>query len=97
MSHEVILHSCAEEDVLDAMNWYEKKLHGLGNRFLFSLDATLQIISRNPNAFPKVYKDYRRALLRRFPYGVFYIIENEKVIVMAVFHEKRNHLSIKNR
>ena len=71
MTYEVSFRSCAEKDVNDAIKWYEDKVKGLGNRFLLSLDATIQIISRNPQVFPKVYKKFQRALLHRFPYSVF--------------------------
>lgn len=97
MTYEIIFRSCAEKDIIDAINWYETKVNGLGHRFLLSLDATLQIISRNPEAFPKVYKEFRRALLHRFPYGVFYLVENKRIIIMAVFHEKRRPSSWKKR
>ncbi len=61
-------------------------MKGLGAHFIFSVDATIQSIQRNP----KAYKNLRRTLLRRFPYGIYYFIKNEFIIVIAVYHEKRN-------
>jgi len=90
MKYELIIRSCAEQDIAQAVNWYEENATGLGSRFVLSLDATLHSILRNPEAFPKVYKDIRRALLLRFPYGIFYLIDENKIIVIAVYHEKRN-------
>ena len=97
MTYDLIILSVAEKDIIDIILWYEKKVKGLGNRFIVSLDATFQSIQRNPKIYPKVYKDFRRALLPRFPYGIYYIIENYSIIIFAVLHEKRNPESWKNR
>jgi len=97
MNYELIVRSVAEKDITDIVLWYEKKLKGLGNRFITSLDATFQSIQRNPEIYPKVYKEFRRALLPRFPYGVFYIIENNSIIIFAVLHGKRKPDTWKNR
>ncbi|MBL1212682.1 MAG: hypothetical protein HND52_04870 [Ignavibacteriae bacterium] len=48
-------------------------------------------------SYPKVYKNIRRALIRKFPFGIHYIIENEQVIVIAVFHVSRNPMDISSR
>jgi toxin ParE1/3/4 len=90
MNYELIILSVAEKDITDIVLWYEKKISGLGNRFIISLDATFQSIERNPKVYPKVHKDFRRALLPRFPYGIYFIIEKYSIIIFAVLHEKRN-------
>ncbi len=97
MKYEIIVRSCAENDISDAVAWYEKKVSGLGKRFLSSLDSAIQSISHNPEAFPKVYKEFRRYLLHRFPYSVFYSFDKNRVILFAVFHEKRHPKNWKNR
>ena len=90
MNYKLKVLSCAEQDIEHAVLWYENKLKGLGSRFLLSIDATLQSIKRNPNRYPIVYKNFRRALIQRFPYSIFYFIENYSIIIIAVYHEKRN-------
>ena len=97
MNYELIVRSDAEKDITEIVLWYETKLKGLGNRFITSLDATFQSIQRNPGIYPKVYKEFRRALLPRFPYGVFYIIENHYIIIFAVINGKRKPNTWKNR
>jgi len=57
---------------------------------MLSVEATLSRIRRNPKQFPIVDGNTRRALLKRFPYGVFYEIEESTIILTAVFHAKRN-------
>ena len=97
MKYEIVVRSVAEKDITDIVIWYEKQLQGLGNRFLTSLDATLNSIHRNPKIYPKVYKDFRRALLPRFPYAIFYTIELNEIVVFAVFHGKREPKSWQKR
>jgi toxin ParE1/3/4 len=57
-----------------------------------SLDATLQSIKRNPNSYQKIYQETSRVLLRKFPYALFYLVEDKKVIVIAVLHQKRSEI-----
>jgi len=87
----------AEQDLTDTYLWYENQSPGLGNDFLLCVEATLNQMQRNPESFQLVHRNVRRALLRRFPYGVFYIISNESLVVLAVFHAKRNPRSWQQR
>jgi plasmid stabilization system protein ParE len=58
----------------------------LGLEFLRCLEATVVSIQRNPLMYPAVFAEYRRALVRRFPYAVFYEVEAERIVIYAVFH-----------
>ena len=80
----------AEDDISDAFRWYEDKASGLGSEFMRALDACLSGIQRYPKSGSPVHKEVRRALLRRFPYGVFYLLEGETIIVIACFHASRD-------
>ncbi len=66
MSRPLILRQDAEDDVEAAYRWYEEQSSGRGAEFLRSVEASVASIERNPEAYQKVYKDARRALLRRF-------------------------------
>jgi len=90
MSYEIIVRPEATREVQEAFNWYEEKSEGLGLEFLRAADACIAGIKRNPLASPTIYQDIRRALLRRFPYALFYIIKEERIIVLACFHAKRD-------
>ncbi len=90
MSYEIIVHPEAAREVQEAFDWYEEKSEGLGLEFLRTADACLSGVKRNPLAFPMVYEQVHRALLRKFPYALFYIVKEEKVIVLACFHIKRS-------
>jgi toxin ParE1/3/4 len=80
----------AEADLAEAFAWYEERRRGLGERFLLSVEASLATIQRHPESFPLVHGPIRRALLRRFPYGVFYTVEEPAIVVLAVFHCRRD-------
>lgn len=86
----ILFHPEAESDVFQAFCWYEEKMPGLGARFRLSLDAALSAIQVRPEAYPIVHKQVRRALLRRFPYGVFFLVIGEDILVLAVSHASRD-------
>jgi toxin ParE1/3/4 len=85
-----IFRPAAAADVEDAWQWYEARREGLGDEFLDVIQATLESITAHPESAPVVHRDVRRQLLRRFPFGPFYRIVEEQVVVVACFHAKRS-------
>jgi plasmid stabilization system protein ParE len=79
----------AEEDIQQAHDWYDQRRPGLGLEFLKTLEGTIQALVRMPEMCPVAHNAYRRALLRRFPYSVFYIFDSGLITVVAVFHHSR--------
>jgi plasmid stabilization system protein ParE len=80
----------ARTEIATAYAWYEEQAPGLGAEFLRALDAVLQRLAREPALYAVVHGRVRRALLRRFPYGVFYAEAGEAVVVLAVVHAHRH-------
>jgi toxin ParE1/3/4 len=80
----------AEFDVGDALAWYGERGRGLGDQFLQALDERLESVRLSPLSYPKVHGEIRRALLRRFPYCVFYIIASSEIVVLACLHGHRD-------
>ena len=80
----------AELEAASAFEWYEARSPGLGTEFLRALDAALASIQRNPTMYPVVHGRVRRHLLRRFPYGVFFVEYPTEVVVFAVVHARRH-------
>ncbi len=74
----------------DAYQWYEDQRHGLGELFLTELDSCLKKIQTNPTANSKVVKNYRQGILRRFPYVIVYEILHKEIIILSIFHTRRN-------
>ena len=79
-----------EEDAIAGYEWYETKSPGLGEDFLRMFYARAGEISRNPLIFQKVYNEFRRCLLRRFPYAIYFTIMDRKIIVFGLFHCARD-------
>ena len=90
MSRELIIRPEAEAEIAEAFVWYEARSSGLGSEFLLVLDAAFNSILRNPNLYPQVHKRVRRALTRKFPFAVFFLVEKKRIVVLSVFHAKRN-------
>jgi len=101
MSTRLILLPEAKKDIAEAYIWYEKQSIGLGSEYLRCVDATLLSIQRMPFIFPVTYKTYRRALIHRFPFSIFYEFDSEKnsCVVYAIFHFSQDpskwHIRIK--
>jgi plasmid stabilization system protein ParE len=90
MSNQLIFLPEAREDIFDAYTWYEEQSLGLGLDFLRCVESLSCTIARNPLMYPSVYEGYRRALVRRFPYAVFYEVSDGQIIVYSVFHCSRD-------
>jgi plasmid stabilization system protein ParE len=89
VTHKLILRQAAEQDLEDACRWCEKRQPGLGRRLLECVDETLPKLQQRPEFGLTVYKQLRRANVRRFPYGVFYQVLNDRIIVVAILHGRR--------
>lgn len=90
MKYTIIIRPEAEIELQDACLWYEEQSKGLGLEFIRCIDVALSSIMSSPLMYAEIYKNIRRVLIRRFPFGIFYIFEQNKIIVLAVFHAKRN-------
>lgn len=84
-----------EEDVINGYAWYETKSRGLGEDFLRMFYASSNELSWNPLFYPKVYQDFRRRLIRRFPYAIYFTIEDYRIIVVGFFHCARSPQAVK--
>ena len=76
----------ADDDVAVAYGWYEGQDPGLGEDFLRCLEACTLTIQRHPQLYPVAVDEFRRALIRRFPYEMFYEATADTLFIYAVFH-----------
>jgi plasmid stabilization system protein ParE len=97
MTFVVRLRTEAESDIHDAAVWYESQRLRLGHDFLDAVEASFTRISENPLQFPILYRGTRRALLARFPFGVFFRVEGQTIVVLAVMHASRNPVRWRDR
>ncbi len=84
------LRPAAAADIEDAYRWYEARLTGLGGEFLDAVDNAITKLVERPLAYAVVHRTVRRILLPRFPYGLFYVVANGTVEVVACFHVRRD-------
>ncbi len=77
-------------DIREASDYYKKAGPDLERDFLDELAITLGAVSRHPLAFQTIYKQVRRARLRKFPYGVFFRERNGLLRVIAVVDLRRD-------
>ena len=74
----------AEADITEAYEYYESCQQNLGTDFISCIEESFEHIKNNPNEYRKIYKNVRRALVRRFPFGVYYIVFEDSVSVIGV-------------
>lgn len=86
MSLEALLRPEARHELAAASEWYEARKAGLGGDFLDEFLAAIGRIEDHPKSCPVIDRDIRRALLRRFPYALYYLVEETHIEVLGVLH-----------
>ena len=97
MTPELRLRPEAELDLVDASMWYQEQAPGLGHQFLDEVLSAFSAIKKTPRMYPVVHRNTRRALIHRFPFGIYYRIETGAIVVVAVMHGSRNPRRWKRR
>ena len=90
MTTSVRVRAKARLDLKRAADWYEAQQPGLGGEFVDEVQAVFESIAAYPARHPLVHRGTRRALLRKFPFGVFYRVTGEVAVVVAVMHGSRH-------
>jgi plasmid stabilization system protein ParE len=97
MNHSLIIRPEAEHDLAEAYRWYESQREGLGRRFITATDMEILSIREHPRLYPVVHNGIRRALVHHFPFGIFYRLAYNQIVVIAVMHCRRNPNEWKQR
>lgn len=90
MTYEVRLRDEADRDLTAAALWYELNRPGLGDEFLREVERVLRSIAERPAMYPIVWRETHRALMNRFPFGIYFRISNDIIVVAAVMHGSRH-------
>jgi plasmid stabilization system protein ParE len=93
----VVFRPQAEVEVLAAQQWYEERRLGLGGEFRAVIDEVMDRASRQPESFPRVHGEMRRALFQRFPFGLYFEIIDHQIVVLGVVHGHRDPKTWKSR
>ena len=87
---KIIILPFAELDIKDSIIDYVNKEVGLDKKFLTILNQAFQIISENPFSFPIIKQTIRKFVIKDFPFNIYYIVNEDHIFILAVFHNKRN-------
>jgi plasmid stabilization system protein ParE len=97
MNYVLVFRPEVGAELKEAYDWYESQKVGLGDEFLECVDNLLDRICLMPESYVFVHRDVRRAVVKRFPYAVYYRVVSSRVIVIAIFHGRRNPETLQGR
>jgi len=86
----VLFTAAAEADVEEAFQWYEAQRPGLGAAFRHAVDVAVAAVESRPETYAILHRNTRRVLLPKFPYGLYYRIMHESILVVGCIHAKRH-------
>jgi plasmid stabilization system protein ParE len=89
MNRKVRLTEEADRHLTEAAQWYERQRSGLGCEFLDQALSAFPLLIEHPLRYPLVRHDIRRAPMAKFPYGIYFRVEQSKVVIVAVMHARR--------
>ena len=95
MIYSLIVRSQAEKDIWESALYYEDQVKGLGREFVFCIDDAMTQIQKTPFIYSKIHKEFRRGLVRKFPYGIFYIAEENCLSVVRVLNLRQSPETIR--
>ena len=90
MSYSILVRPKAKADIREAARWYEEQRAGLAAQFLLSVEQAMGGLRATPKMHRIVVDDIRRKLLQRFPYFLYYQVEETRVVVLGLFHTRRD-------
>lgn len=99
MSYKIKLLPIVYSDLKKAKKWYFDKSEDLADEFKIEVDKEIDYIGEYPENYQRKYKELRQSLVTRFPYAIFYLVEEEKkqVVIFGVLHTSRNPEIIRKR
>jgi hypothetical protein len=82
--------STAELELKEALEFYESAREGLGIEFLNEVEATIRLIESYPLAWTSLSPRTRRCRMHRFPYGLFYQVRHDEILIVAIMDLRRD-------
>ncbi|MCU0443359.1 MAG: type II toxin-antitoxin system RelE/ParE family toxin [Microscillaceae bacterium] len=98
-NYQIIIGEKARQDVQDVVDWYESQKSDLGIDFFLYFEDKIKVLETNPKLYPTYFDYFRRFLLKKYPYAIYYLIDevNFNIEIIALFHSSRNTESIHKR
>ena len=97
MSRPVVFRVYARNEYDEAVARYESERPGLGWEFSWQVEALLELVAAQPALFRRVHGPVRRAIMKRFPFGIHFLDEPDRIVVLAVFHASRDPAELRRR
>ena len=97
MAIEFIVKECAKNEIIEIVDWYNYKQSGLGERFYLDLMIKFEKIKRNPSIYSFYRKDFRRAVIKNFPYIVIFKVAENEIVVYTIIYGGRDPELINKR
>jgi len=97
MIRRVIIRAEAKRDLRDAKSWYQNISPDLKRDFVRRIDDAIALAQERPLAFQIVHRTFRRILIHRFPYALFYHASEDRIVVVAVLHQARDPELLEDR
>jgi len=96
-TYKLIINPFAEIEIKETRNWYNLQKDNLGEEYLQEIKKTTIRIQENPLQFPKIKNKIRKVVISRFPFSIYFYIDELTINVFAVFHTSRNPMIWKER
>ena len=97
MTKKIRFTGIAAAEFRAAISWYGEQRNGLGLELARAVDAALHSVKRTPFLYPIAFDEIHRCTLRKFPFGIFYSIESEEIVIIGVFHARRDPKRLRTR
>ncbi len=95
--YRISVHPQALEETENAIEWYQRRSEIASDNFKSAIKKAFEDISKSPFIYTVTYLDIHVYHLKKFPYSIFYLVENQSIIVLAIFHNSRNPNEWKKR
>ena len=73
-----------------SIEWYAERSMQAAENFIVEVKRNIETIKNNPTQFKNRYKNYFESTLEKYPFDIVYIIESERIVIMSIYHQKRN-------
>jgi len=97
MTLPAVFRRAARREFEEAALWYEDRRRGLAAEFKAEVDRAVMLAAETPQRFALIYRQARCVRVRRFPYSVLFVAESARIVVLAVFHVRRDPIVWRSR
>jgi plasmid stabilization system protein ParE len=97
VSYRLVFLPEAREDIYEAAVWYRERSPRVAREFTRRVQAAIKRIVRNPLQFPFLEGEARHLVLGESPYSIIYLVDEDAVVILSCFHQRRDPAEWKRR